>query len=112
MTTHRREYERRPPGRSRSWRSVEQPITSWRPFARRPGIHKKASRKRRIAMLQGLLTEQTQMTTYRDREARRFLHLLDHTNDGEQYLAVKTLRIRLLGDFQLLANDLPISSLD
>ena len=63
-------------------------------------------------MLQGLLTEQTQMTTYRDREAQRFLHLLNETNDVEQYLAVKTLRIRLLGDFALLANDTPISSLD
>jgi DNA-binding SARP family transcriptional activator len=62
-------------------------------------------------MLQGLVTAQTQMTTYRDREAQRFLHLLKDTNDVEQYLAVKTLRIRLLGDFALLANDTPITSL-
>ena len=63
-------------------------------------------------MLQGLVTGQRPMTTYRDREAQRFLHLLNETNDVEQYLAVKTLRIRLLGDFALLANDTPISSLD
>ena len=63
-------------------------------------------------MLQGLLTEQLQMTTYRDREAPRLLHLLDHTNDAEHHLAVKLLRIRLLGDFELLANDVPLSSLD
>ena len=63
-------------------------------------------------MLQGLLTGQRPMTTYRDREAQSFLHLLNETNDVEQYLAVKTLRIRLLGDFALLANDTPISSLD
>lgn len=63
-------------------------------------------------MLQGLVTEQRPMTTYQDREAQRFLHLLNETNDVEQYLAVKTLRIRLLGDFALLANDTPISSLD
>ena len=63
-------------------------------------------------MLQGLVTEQTQMTTYRDREAQRFLHLLNDTNDGEQYLAVKTLRMRLLGEFALLANDTSTSLLD
>lgn len=63
-------------------------------------------------MLQGLVTGQRPMTTYRDREAQSFLHLLNETNDVEQYLAVKTLRIRLLGDFALLANDTPISSLD
>ncbi len=63
-------------------------------------------------MFQGLLTEQRPMTTYRDREAQLFLHLLDDTNEVEPYLAVKTLRIRLLGDFILLANDLPTSLLD
>ena len=63
-------------------------------------------------MLQGLLTRQTQVTTHQDREAQRFLSLLDETNDVGQYLAVKTLRIRLLGEFVLLANDMPISGLD
>ena len=52
------------------------------------------------------------MTMYRDRGAQGFLHLLDETSDVEHFPAVKTLRIRLLGDFELLANDLPISSLD
>ena len=63
-------------------------------------------------MLQGLLTEYKPVTTYRSREAQRFPFLLDRTNDVEQDLAVKTLRIRLLGDFLLLANDVPLSSLD
>ena len=52
-------------------------------------------------MLQGLLTGPTPVTTSRDREAQHFLHLLDDTNDVEHYFAVKTLRIRLLGDFAL-----------
>jgi len=63
-------------------------------------------------MLQGLLTRQTQVTTYQDREAQRFLSLLDKTNDVGQHLAVKTLRIHLLGEFVLLANEMPISGLD
>jgi DNA-binding SARP family transcriptional activator len=63
-------------------------------------------------MLQGLLIEQRPMTTSRDREAQRFLHLLDETGEMEQYLAAKTLRIRLLGDFMLSVNDTAISSLD
>ena len=63
-------------------------------------------------MLQGLLTEQEQMTTYRDHEAQRFLHLLDVPGDVQHYLAVKTLHICLLGDFVLLANNIPINSLD
>jgi len=61
---------------------------------------------------QGILTEPTQMTTYREREAPRFLHRLDATNDVEQYFSVKTLHIRLLGEFVLLANEMPITSLD
>lgn len=63
-------------------------------------------------MLQGLLTEQTQRTTPRNIEAESYLHLLNQTHDVEQYVAVKTFRIRLLGDFALLANDLPITYLD
>ena len=63
-------------------------------------------------MLQGLVTDRKQMTTYRDRGAQGYLHLLDEPNDAGHFLAVKTLRIRLLGDFELLANELPISSLD
>ncbi len=63
-------------------------------------------------MVQGLLTEQRPMTTYRDREAQRFLHLLDDTNEVEPYLAVKTFHIRLLGEFALLANNLHTSLLD
>lgn len=63
-------------------------------------------------MLQGILTEQRPMTTYRDREAQRFLHLLDVTGEVEQYLVARTLRIRLLGDFMLSVNDTPISNLD
>jgi len=63
-------------------------------------------------MLQGLLTGQKQMTTYHDRGALGLLHLLDETSDVEHFPAVKTLRIRLLGDFELLANDLPINGLD
>ena len=35
-------------------------------------------------MFQGLLTEQRPMTTYRDREAQRFLHLLDCRKEGCQ----------------------------
>jgi DNA-binding SARP family transcriptional activator len=61
-------------------------------------------------MLQGLLTEQRPVTTYRDREAQ--LHLLDVQGEVEQYLAARTLRIRLLGDFMLSVNDTPISSMD
>jgi len=61
---------------------------------------------------QGILTEPTQMMTYREREAPRFLHRLDPTNDVEQYFSVKTLHIRLLGEFVLLANEMPITSLD
>ena len=63
-------------------------------------------------MVQGLLTEQTQMTTSRNFEADPYLHLLNQTHDAEQYVAAKTFRIRLLGDFVLLANDLPITYLD
>src|SRR5437588_9919236 len=111
MTMRRHEDERRRLELPRSWRSVERPIACWQPFARRRGIHK-MSLKRRIAMLQGLVTDQKQMTMYRDRGAQGFLHLLDETSDVEHFPAVKTLRIRLLGDFELLANDLPISSLD
>jgi DNA-binding SARP family transcriptional activator len=63
-------------------------------------------------MLHGLLTEQKPMTTYREREAQRYLHLLDETDEVQHYSAVKTLRIRLLGEFELLANDLPLSGLE
>ena len=63
-------------------------------------------------MLQGLLTEQTQMTTYRDREVQRFLHLIDMTGEAQHFLAARTLSIRLLGDFMLSVNDKPISSMD
>src|SRR6266852_515878 len=112
MTMWKHENGRRPPGRSPLWRSVEQPIASWQPFARRPGNHKRVSRRRSNAMLQGLLTRQTQVTTHQDREAQRFLSLLDKTNDVGQHLAVKTLRIHLLGEFVLLANEMPISGLD
>jgi len=40
------------------------------------------------------------------------MHLLDDTTDVEQCLALKTFHIRLLGEFALLANDTPVSSLD
>jgi DNA-binding SARP family transcriptional activator len=50
--------------------------------------------------------------TSRDRDAQYLMRVLDNVTDMEQYLAVKTLHIRLLGDFALLANDLPITSLD
>ena len=63
-------------------------------------------------MLQGLLTRPTPVTTSRDREAQHFLHLLDETDEVEHSLAVKTLRIRLLGDFALLASDTQVTSLD
>ena len=63
-------------------------------------------------MLQGLLTEQKPMTTYRDREVQRFLHLLDMTGEVEHFLAARTLGVRLLGDFLLSVNDKPISSID
>lgn len=63
-------------------------------------------------MVQGLLTEQTQMTTSREYVAQSHLHLLNQAQDVEQYLAVKTFRIRLLGEFALLANNLPITYLD
>jgi DNA-binding SARP family transcriptional activator len=63
-------------------------------------------------MFQGYVTDQTPMTMYRDREAERFLHLLDQTGNAEPHLAFKTFSIRLLGDFVLLANDTPISNLD
>jgi len=63
-------------------------------------------------MRQGILTEPAQMTTYREREAPRFLHRLDPTNEVEPYFSVKTLHIRLLGEFVLLANEMPIRSLD
>jgi DNA-binding SARP family transcriptional activator len=62
-------------------------------------------------MLQELVTEQTPVTSYRSREVQRFPHLLDIADDVEQYPAVKTLQIRLLGDFLLLANNSPLSSL-
>jgi tetratricopeptide (TPR) repeat protein len=52
-------------------------------------------------MLEGLLTRQPQAMTSRDREAQYFLHILDET--AEPCLAVKTIQIRLLGDFALLA---------
>ena len=61
-------------------------------------------------MLEGLLIRQPQVMTSRDREAQYFLHILDET--AEPCLAVKTIQIRLLGDFALLANDLPVTSLD
>lgn len=61
-------------------------------------------------MLEGLLIRQQPVTTSRDREARYFMHLLDDATGVEQ--KVKTIQIRLLGEFALLANDLPISSLD
>jgi DNA-binding SARP family transcriptional activator len=60
-------------------------------------------------MRQGVLTEPTPVTIYRDREVDHYVQLLD---DAEQYLAVKTFHMCLLGDFLLLANDIPISSLD
>jgi DNA-binding SARP family transcriptional activator len=63
-------------------------------------------------MVQGLLIEQTQMTTAEEGAAQPHLHLLNQTHDVEQHLAVNSLRIRLLGDFALLANDLPITNLD
>ena len=63
-------------------------------------------------MVQGLLTRQAPVTTSRDREAHYCMHLLDDTTDVEQCLAVETLHIRLLGEFALLANDLPGSLLD
>lgn len=63
-------------------------------------------------MLQGLLTRQTPVTASRGREAQHFLHLLDETDEVEQYLAVKALRIRLLGDFALLANGTQVTSLE
>jgi len=37
-----------------------------------------------------------------DREAQYFNRLLDGVADAEPYLAVKTVRIRLLGDYELL----------
>jgi DNA-binding SARP family transcriptional activator len=63
-------------------------------------------------MLEGLLTRQPQVMTSRDREAQYFIQFLDETIDTEPGLAVKTIQIRLLGDFALLANDVPIASLD
>lgn len=63
-------------------------------------------------MLQELLTEQTPTTVYRGRGTQRLAYLHYGADGVEQYLAVKTLRIRLLGDFLLLANDVPLSNLD
>jgi DNA-binding SARP family transcriptional activator len=40
------------------------------------------------------------------------MHLLDDATRVEQSLEVKAIQIRLLGDFTLLANELPIGSLD
>ena len=63
-------------------------------------------------MFQGLLTEQTQATSYQDHEALQFLHPLYETRDAGQPLAASAFRMRLLGDFVLLLGDTPVSGLD
>jgi DNA-binding SARP family transcriptional activator len=60
-------------------------------------------------MLQEVLVEHSAGTIYQDCEANHSIHPL---NDAKQDLVVKTFHLRLLGDFLLLANDAPISSLD
>lgn len=63
-------------------------------------------------MLQELLPEHPSVTTSRSRQVQRFPYLLAGAGDGEQYLAVKILRICLLGNFALLANEKTVNSLD
>jgi DNA-binding SARP family transcriptional activator len=48
----------------------------------------------------------------RDHKAPHTPQLLEETSTLEQGFAVTTLRLCLLGDFALLANDLPVTSLD
>jgi DNA-binding SARP family transcriptional activator len=63
-------------------------------------------------MLQRVLTRQPQVMTSRDQEFRTFLRLINDGAEVKPCLVIKTFRLRLLGDFALLANDLPITSLD
>ena len=63
-------------------------------------------------MLQGLLTEQAQRTSYQDHQALQFLHPLYETQDAAQSIAASAFRMRLLGDFVMLLNDTPVSGLD
>lgn len=63
-------------------------------------------------MLDGLLSRQAQEMTTRDRKFQNFLHLIQDEAEVGHCYAVKTLRIRLLGDFSLLVNDLPTIGLD
>jgi DNA-binding SARP family transcriptional activator len=60
-------------------------------------------------MLQEVLIENSVITIYHDYDANLSIHPVD---DVKQNIAVKTFHMRLLGDFLLLANDTPISSLD
>lgn len=63
-------------------------------------------------MLEGLLSRQAQEMTTRDRKFQNFLHLIQDEAEVGHCYAVKTLRIRLLGGFALLVNDLPTTGLD
>lgn len=66
-------------------------------------------------MTQPMLTQSRSVTMFRDFRNDDAIYLLDPIStarDTNSQLAMKTLHIRLLGDFVLLANEMPITSLD